>query len=92
MGGGFGGKEWQPHGLAAIAALGAVLTGRPVRLRLERSLDITMTGKRHPFLARWKLGFDDALHLVAMSGEFIADGGWCLDLSAPVLALSLIHI
>ena len=91
MGGGFGGKEWQPHGLAAIAALGAVLTGRPVRLRLERSLDITMTGKRHPFLARWKLGFDDALHLVAMSGEFIADGGWCLDLSAPVLARALTH-
>ena len=34
MGGGFGGKEMQPHGLAAIAALGATLTGRPVRLRL----------------------------------------------------------
>ena len=30
MGGGFGGKEFQPHGLAAIAALGATLTGRPV--------------------------------------------------------------
>src|SRR5690606_11290321 len=26
MGGGFGGKEMQPHGLAAVAALGAVLT------------------------------------------------------------------
>jgi xanthine dehydrogenase large subunit len=33
MGGGFGGKEMQPHGFAAIAALGAKLTGRPVRLR-----------------------------------------------------------
>ena len=31
MGGGFGGKEMQPHGLAAVAALGATLTGRPVR-------------------------------------------------------------
>ncbi len=30
MGGGFGGKEFQPHGLAAVAALGAVITGRPV--------------------------------------------------------------
>jgi xanthine dehydrogenase large subunit len=27
MGGGFGGKEMQPHGFAAIAALGATLTG-----------------------------------------------------------------
>src|SRR5699024_4037238 len=46
MGGGFGGKEMQSHGYAAVAALGATLTGRPVRLRLNRTLDITMTGKR----------------------------------------------
>ena len=59
MGGGFGGKEFQPHGLAAIAALGAVLTDRPVSLRLNRTQDITMTGKRHPFLATWEVGFDD---------------------------------
>ena len=51
MGGGFGGKEMQPHGFAAIAALGATLTGRPVLLRLNRTQDITMTGKRHPFHA-----------------------------------------
>ena len=50
-GGGFGGKEMQPHGFAAIAALGATITGRPVRLRLNRTQDITMTGKRHPFHA-----------------------------------------
>ena len=37
MGGGFGGKEMQPHGYAAVAALGARLTGRPVRLRLSRA-------------------------------------------------------
>ena len=33
MGGAFGGKEMQPHGYAAIAALGARLTGRPVAAR-----------------------------------------------------------
>lgn len=91
MGGGFGGKEWQPHGLAAIAALGAVLTGRPVRLRLERASDLVMTGKRHPFLARWEAGFDDDGLLVALRGDLISDGGWCLDLSAPVLARALTH-
>lgn len=37
MGGGFGGKEMQPHGFAAVAALGAKLTGRPVRFRLNRT-------------------------------------------------------
>ena len=45
MGGGFGGKEMQPHGFAAIAALGATLTGRPVRLRLNRTQDMTMSGQ-----------------------------------------------
>ncbi len=91
MGGGFGGKEWQPHGYAAVAALGAVLTGRPVRLRLERALDLTMTGKRHPFLARWTIGFDADARIVALTGELIADGGWSLDLSEPVLARALTH-
>ena len=37
MGGAFGGKEMQSHGYAAIAALGTVLTGRPVRVRLTRT-------------------------------------------------------
>ena len=55
MGGGFGGKEFQPHGLAAIAALGATLTGHPVSLRLNRNHDIQMTGKRHPFFATWEV-------------------------------------
>ena len=47
MGGAFGGKEMQPHGLAAIAAVGTTRTGRPVRLRLNRTQDFTITGKRH---------------------------------------------
>ena len=91
MGGAFGGKEHQPHAYAAIAALGAVLTGRPVRLRLPRVLDMAMTGKRHPFRARWEVGFDDDGRLLALRGELIADGGWSLDLSEPVLARALCH-
>jgi xanthine dehydrogenase large subunit len=92
MGGGFGGKEMQPHGFAAIAALGATLTGRPVRLRLNRTQDMTMTGKRHPFLARWKIGFDNNAKIVALEAELFSDGGWSLDLSEPVLARALCHI
>ncbi|MEY4529415.1 MAG: xanthine dehydrogenase molybdopterin binding subunit [Deinococcota bacterium] len=92
MGGGFGGKEMQPHGFAAIAALGATLTGRPVRLRLNRTQDMTMTGKRHPFLARWKIGFDSDSKILALEAELFSDGGWSLDLSEPVLARALCHI
>ncbi|GAA4062715.1 xanthine dehydrogenase molybdopterin binding subunit [Agromyces indicus] len=92
LGGGFGGKEMQPHGLAAIAALGAVRTGRPVRLRLTRTQDLTMTGKRHPYHATWRAGFDDDGRLLALEATLTADGGWCLDLSEPVLGRALCHV
>ena len=91
MGGAFGGKEMQPHGLAAIAALGAKLTGRPVRLRLNRTQDITMTGKRHPFHISWRAGFDRDGGLLALDATLTADGGWCLDLSEPVMSRALCH-
>ncbi|WP_051476698.1 xanthine dehydrogenase molybdopterin binding subunit [Arthrobacter sp. Br18] len=92
MGGGFGGKEMQPHGFAAIAALGATLTGRPVRLRLNRTQDITLSGKRHPFHARWEAGFDEEGRIQALKATLTSDGGWSLDLSEPVLARALCHI
>jgi xanthine dehydrogenase large subunit len=92
MGGGFGGKEMQPHGYAAIAALGATLTGRPVRLRLNRTQDITMTGKRHGFHSTWKAGFDGDGRIQALTATLTADGGWSLDLSEPVQARALCHI
>jgi len=92
MGGGFGGKEMQPHGFAAIAAIGAVLTGRPVRLRLTRNQDMTMSGKRHGFHARWRVGFDADGRLQALDATLTSDGGWSLDLSEPVLARALCHI
>ncbi|MER6970168.1 xanthine dehydrogenase molybdopterin binding subunit [Nocardioides sp. NPDC000445] len=92
MGGAFGGKEMQPHGYAAIAALGATLTGRPVRLRLNRTQDITMSGKRHGFHSTWRVGFDDEGHILGLEATLTADGGWSLDLSEPVLARALCHI
>jgi xanthine dehydrogenase large subunit len=92
MGGGFGGKEMQPHGFAAVAALGATLTGRPVRLRLTRTQDMTMTGKRHGFHATWRAGFDEDGCFVALDATLTSDGGWSLDLSEPVLSRALCHV
>ncbi len=92
MGGAFGGKEMQPHGYAAVAALGSVVTGRPVRVRLTRTQDLTMTGKRHGFHARWRVGFDPDGRLQALDATLTADGGWSLDLSEPVLARALCHV
>ena len=92
MGGGFGGKEMQPHGFAAVAALGAKLTGRPVRVRLNRTQDLTMTGKRHPFHISWKVGLDENGMLQALDAVLTADGGWSIDLSEPVLGRALCHL
>ncbi|CAB4242742.1 Xanthine dehydrogenase, molybdopterin-binding subunit B [Methylacidimicrobium sp. AP8] len=92
MGGAFGGKEVQASPYAAIAALGCRRTGRPVRVRLPRALDMVLTGKRHPFLGRYRAGFTAEGKLLALQAELFADGGWCRDLSAGVLWRALLHL
>ncbi|MBK8997938.1 MAG: xanthine dehydrogenase molybdopterin binding subunit [Myxococcales bacterium] len=91
MGGAFGGKEVQANTWAAVAALGTKLTGRPVRVRLNRAQDTSMTGKRHPFLGRFEVSFDDTGKLLALRMQLFADGGWSLDLSEPILYRALFH-
>ena len=91
MGGAFGGKEVQANAWAAVAALGARLTGRPTRVRLSRAHDTTLTGKRHPVLGRFEVGFDAQGTLLALRMQLFADGGWCLDLSEPILYRALFH-
>jgi xanthine dehydrogenase large subunit len=92
MGGAFGGKEVQANPYAAVAALGAWKTRRPVRVRLTRALDIALTGKRHPFLAKYAAGFGNDGRLTALRVELFADGGWSLDLSEPIMWRALFHI
>ena len=91
MGGGFGGKETQANHFAVVAALGAVLTGRPVRCRLSRHLDMRLTGKRHPFQAHYTVGFSSAGLLEGLKLELYSDGGWSLDLSEAILGRALFH-
>ena len=91
MGGAFGGKEVQANPWAAIAALGAWKTRRPVRVRLTRALDFALTGKRHPFLARYTAGFDQDGRLEGVRIALYSDGGWSLDLSEPVLSRAMFH-
>jgi xanthine dehydrogenase large subunit len=91
MGGAFGGKEVQANAWAAIAALGAAKTGRPVRVRLTRALDMALTGKRHPYLVRYSAGFSSSGRIEALKIAFFSDGGWSLDLSEPIMWRSLFH-
>ncbi len=92
MGGGFGGKETQGNAIAALCAIAAVKTGRPVRWQLDRDEDIAVTGKRHPFLARYRAGHDEEGRLLAVDVKLFSDGGWSLDLSQPVNDRALFHL
>ena len=91
MGGAFGGKEVQANTWAAVAALGAWKTGRPVRVRLTRELDMALTGKRHPYLVRYSAGFSSSGQIEALKIALFSDGGWSLDLSEPIMWRSLFH-
>jgi xanthine dehydrogenase large subunit len=91
MGGAFGGKEVQANAWAAVAALGAWTTGRPVSVRLTRQLDMALTGKRHPFLAKYAAGFSADGRIEALRLAMYSDGGWSLDLSEPIMWRALFH-
>jgi xanthine dehydrogenase large subunit len=91
MGGGFGGKETQANVWAAVAAIAASKLARPVAIRLTRYQDMTMTGKRHPSLSRFKAGFSSDGKLQGLELKIFVDGGYSLDLSAPILSRAMFH-
>src|SRR5215216_1872516 len=92
LGGGFGGKESNASWVAAAAALGAVKTGKPVKLRLPREIDIIATGKRHGFDYRYTVGFDDEGRVLALDASLAADAGFSLDMTPGVVARALTHV
>lgn len=92
MGGGFGGKETQAATFAALAALAASKTGRKVRIRCNRDQDMMITGKRHPFLAKFRVGFDAEGFLQAAKIDLYSNGGWTLDLSRAVTDRAVFHL
>jgi xanthine dehydrogenase large subunit len=91
LGGGFGGKEDQANAWASICAVATQLTKRPVKYALSRMEDMRMTGKRHPYSADYKIGFDKDLKIVAYQATFYQNAGAAADLSLPVLERTLFH-
>ncbi len=91
MGGGFGGKETQAAQPAAMAALAAAKTGRPCRIALGKDDDMRFTGKRHPFLGKYSVGFDSSGKITALSMQLFSDGGCTCDLSPSILERAMLH-
>jgi xanthine dehydrogenase molybdopterin binding subunit/xanthine dehydrogenase small subunit len=91
MGGGFGGKESQAALPALLAALCAFKTGRPARIVYPRDLDMRITGKRHPYRSRFKVGFASDGRIDALALELHSNGGCAADLSLAVMERSMLH-
>ncbi len=92
LGGGFGGKESRPVAFAAVMALAARKTGRPVRSMMDRDEDMAWSGQRHPFKATWKVGYSSAGKLLRLDATVYNNGGWSQDLSQAVLERAMTHI
>ena len=91
MGGAFGGKESQATIIAGIAAVLAWKSRRPVKLRLPRDDDMRATGKRHPYLIRYDVGFDGEGRILGLDFMFAANGGHVADHTPAVVTRTLCH-
>ncbi|XP_047400596.1 aldehyde oxidase 2 isoform X3 [Sciurus carolinensis] len=92
VGGGFGGKVGRPSVFGAIAAVGAVKTGHPIRLVLDREDDMLITGGRHPLFGKYKVGFMNNGRIKALDIECYVNGGCMLDDSELVTEFLILKL
>jgi len=92
MGGGFGGKEGNASIFSQSAALAAFKLKRPVKLRVNRDDDMTITGKRHDFRIDYDVGFDDNGRILGADIVLMSRCGYSTDYSGPVNDRACLHI
>jgi xanthine dehydrogenase large subunit len=92
LGGAFGGKEDQAAPWASLAALGAWYTKRPVKLVLNRSDDMVMTGKRHPYSSDFTIGITKDGRILGLEVTYYQNSGACIDLSLAILWRTMFHV
>ncbi|MFN0185850.1 MAG: xanthine dehydrogenase molybdopterin binding subunit [Aquabacterium sp.] len=92
MGGAFGGKEGQASIFSQSAALAAFHLQRPVKLRVNRDDDFTITGKRHDFRIDYEVGFDEQGRILGLEVTLASRCGYSVDFSGPVNDRAVLHI
>ena len=92
MGGAFGGKEGQASIFSQSAALAAHLLQQPVKLRVNRDDDMSITGKRHDFRIDYEAGFDDEGRILGLDVVLASRCGFSTDFSGPVNDRAVLHI
>ncbi|XP_078618398.1 xanthine dehydrogenase/oxidase-like [Branchiostoma floridae x Branchiostoma japonicum] len=91
MGGAFGGKETQSCAISSVCAVAAHKVQRPVRIMLDRDEDMVITGTRHPFLGRYKVGFMSDGRVLALDITLYSNAGNSLDMSQYVMESALLR-
>jgi len=91
MGGAFGGKESQASLIAAVAALLAAKTKRPVKYRPDRDDDMKLTGKRHDFRIDYDVGFDAGGRIEGIAFVLASRCGMSPDLSGAINDRAMFH-
>uniref|UniRef100_A0A8C5UD86 Aldehyde oxidase 1 n=1 Tax=Malurus cyaneus samueli TaxID=2593467 RepID=A0A8C5UD86_9PASS len=92
VGGAFGGKILKTGLLASVAAVAANKTNRAVRFILSRGDDMVITGGRHPFIAKYKVGFMNDGRIRAVDAKYYINGGCTPDDSVLVTEVSLLKM
>ncbi|XP_064383993.1 xanthine dehydrogenase/oxidase-like isoform X2 [Halichondria panicea] len=91
IGGGFGGKETRSCYLSTAVTVAANKYQVPVRIMLDRNEDMISSGGRHPFLAKYKVGFTSTGRFTSIDFQFYSNAGYGQDLSIAVLEKILTH-
>jgi xanthine dehydrogenase/oxidase len=92
LGGGFGGKETRSVFVSCAAAVAAYKLRAPVRISLDRDEDMASTGTRHPYYAKYKVGFSKEGKLIALDVAMFSNAGCTQDLSINVGERSLLSL
>ena len=89
-GGGFGGKITRAIPTACAAAVAAHKLNHAVKLILDINTNMQFVGKRHEFLADYKVGFNNDGSILAYQLSMYANSGYNVDLAVDSINEALI--
>lgn len=91
LGGSFGGKDDTMNIISARAAIAALKLNRPVKIRYQREESIIESYKRHPYVLKYKIGYNKDGRIRAMKIDLLADGGAYASMSPFVTWRSVVQ-
>ncbi|MCK5248786.1 MAG: xanthine dehydrogenase family protein [Spirochaetaceae bacterium] len=91
VGGAFGGKEDYPEIMGAPMAVASWVTGKPIRMLMDRVEDLAFTSKRHPSVCSYRTALDEEGNILAMDVKVDVDGGAYESYTKIVLLRAVFH-